>query len=97
MVALSFLILVFKSQFFNENGVRVCHIREQKSSRLANRWGLEIDSQISPLTFSRFRHVVDGANMERNELFRVDRNEDCKALLINKKLTFSHALRNLFE
>lgn len=97
MVGFSLLVLVFQSELLHENSVWFSHIWEQECSRLTDRRSLEVDSEVSPLTFSRFGHVIHSADMEWHKLFVIDRNQDRKILIINEKLTSLHALWELFD
>jgi len=58
---------------------------------------MEIDSQISPLVFTGFGDIVDGADMERHELLLVDGNQYSQVVFIHKKLSGSHVLRHVLH
>jgi hypothetical protein len=48
---------------------------------------MEVQSQVSPLTFNSLGHVLDGRDMERYEGVVVDWYQDCVVFLINIELT----------
>jgi len=58
---------------------------------------MEIDSQISPLTFTRFRYVVDRTNVEWYKLLLIDGYEDSEHFLINEELSCLQVSGEVFE
>lgn len=58
---------------------------------------MEVDSEIGPLAFTRFGHIVDGADMERNKLFLVDRDQQGEVLLIDEELTWLQLWREVLQ
>ena len=58
---------------------------------------MEIDSQISPLTFTRFRYVVDRTNVEWYKLLLIDGYEDSEHFLSNEELSCLQISGEVFE
>ena len=52
VVTFSLTILILESDFLHEHRIWVCQVWELEGSRLANAWCMEIDSQISPVSFA---------------------------------------------
>lgn len=64
MVAGTLIVLSLKCQFLHKEGIRSIKLRELKGGTT---WDMEIQSQISVLTFVGCRHVLDSRDMERSE------------------------------
>ena len=52
VVIFSFTILILEGDFLHEHCIWVCQVWELQSSRLANAGSMEIDSEISPISFT---------------------------------------------
>jgi len=97
VVVLPSLVLVFEGQLLDEDSVGVSHVREEESARLADGRRLEVDSEEGPLALARLGDVVDSADVERDELLRVDWHQDGEVLLVDEELAFLESLWESFH